>query len=78
LKNDRLEIEGGTPDQRKIFATGVYHMLLDPTVFSDENGEYIGFDLECPGEFCTSGNETNWYERSLEWHGGRSTLRSGS
>jgi tetratricopeptide (TPR) repeat protein len=21
-----------------------------------------------PGKFCTSGNETNWYGRSLEWH----------
>jgi len=41
---NRVEIEGGTPDQRTIFATGVYHMLLDPTLFSDENSEYIGFD----------------------------------
>lgn len=41
---NKVEIEGGTLDQRKIFATGVYHMLLDPTLFSDENGEYIGFD----------------------------------
>ena len=41
---NRVEIEGGTPEQRKIFATGVYHSLLDPTLFSDENGEYIGFD----------------------------------
>jgi hypothetical protein len=21
-----------------------------------------------PGKFCTSGGETNWYGRSLEWH----------
>lgn len=41
---DRVAIEGGTPDQRKIFATGVYHSFLDPTLFSDENGDYIGFD----------------------------------
>jgi predicted alpha-1,2-mannosidase len=41
---NKVEIAGGTPDQRKIFATGLYHMLLDPTLFSDENGEYIGFD----------------------------------
>src|SRR5665213_700850 len=25
-----------------------------------------------PGNFCTSGDETNWYETSLEWHEGRS------
>ena len=41
---NKVEIEGGTPDQRKIFATAIYHSLLDPTLFSDENGEYIGFD----------------------------------
>ena len=31
-----------------------------------------------PGDFCTSVKETNWYERSLEWHEGRSTLLSRS
>jgi hypothetical protein len=31
-----------------------------------------------PGDFCTSVDATNWYERSLEWHEGRSTLRSRS
>jgi len=31
-----------------------------------------------PGDFCTSVNETNWYERSLEWHEERSTHRSRS
>jgi hypothetical protein len=24
-----------------------------------------------PGEFCTSVNEANWYERSLEWPQGK-------
>ena len=41
---DRVAIEGGTPDQRAIFYTGVYHSLLSPTVFSDSDGNYIGFD----------------------------------
>ena len=41
---DRIAIEGGTPDQRAIFYTGVYHSLLSPTVFSDSDGNYIGFD----------------------------------
>jgi predicted alpha-1,2-mannosidase len=41
---NRVEIGGGTSKQRTIFATAVYHSLLDPTLFSDENGEYIGFD----------------------------------
>ena len=36
----------------------------------------LGFGV--PGGFCTSFNETNWYERSLEWHEERSTHRSKS
>jgi predicted alpha-1,2-mannosidase len=41
---DRVQAEGGTPEQRTIFYTGVYHSMLSPNVFSDENGDYIGFD----------------------------------
>ena len=37
-------MEDGTSDQRRIFYTGVYHMLLSPNLFSDGNGDYIGFD----------------------------------
>lgn len=40
----RVEAEGGTPDQRTIFYTGLYHSMLSPNLFSDENGDYIGFD----------------------------------
>ena len=41
---DRLAIEGGNADQRKIFYTGVYHSFLSPNLFSDEDGNYPGFD----------------------------------
>ena len=37
-------IEGGTEAQRRIFYTALYHALLHPSVFSDVNGDYIGFD----------------------------------
>jgi predicted alpha-1,2-mannosidase len=40
----RVAVEGGTPDQRKIFYTGLYHSFLSPTLFSDDDGNYIGFD----------------------------------
>ena len=40
----RFTVEGGTDDQRKIFYTGVYHSFLSPNLFSDEDGQYIGFD----------------------------------
>jgi predicted alpha-1,2-mannosidase len=41
---NRAAVEGGTPDQRKIFYTGLYHSFLSPTLFSDGDGKYIGFD----------------------------------
>ena len=40
----RIAVQGGTPDQRKIFYTGLYHSFLSPTLFSDTDGNYIGFD----------------------------------
>jgi predicted alpha-1,2-mannosidase len=41
---DRAAVQGGTADQRTIFYTGLYHSLLSPTLFSDEDDLYIGFD----------------------------------
>jgi predicted alpha-1,2-mannosidase len=41
---DRIRVEGGTADQRKIFYTAFYHMTLAPNLFSDGNGDFIGFD----------------------------------
>lgn len=40
----KIDITGGTPDQRTTFYTALYHSLLHPNVFSDTNGEYRGFD----------------------------------
>ncbi|MFZ0747565.1 MAG: GH92 family glycosyl hydrolase [Terracidiphilus sp.] len=41
---DRTTVEGGTTDQRTIFYTGLYHSFMSPTLFSDADGNYIGFD----------------------------------
>lgn len=41
---DRITVEGGTADQQRIFYTALYHGLLSPNIFSDENGDYMGFD----------------------------------
>jgi predicted alpha-1,2-mannosidase len=41
-----IKIEGGSEVQRKIFYTALYHSLQMPTLFSDVNGDYIGFDKE--------------------------------
>ena len=43
-KLGRIQITGGSKSQQRIFYTALYHSLLHPSVFSDVNGEYIGFD----------------------------------
>ena len=36
----RIRVEGGTPEQRTVFYTALYHALLHPNLLSDVNGEY--------------------------------------
>jgi predicted alpha-1,2-mannosidase len=40
----KIGIGGGTTAQQAEFYTALYHSLLDPSVFSDDNGQYTGFD----------------------------------
>ncbi|WP_158880396.1 GH92 family glycosyl hydrolase [Amycolatopsis anabasis] len=45
--NDRLNqiaVTGGSDADRTTFYTALYHSLIQPNVFSDSNGKYIGFD----------------------------------
>jgi predicted alpha-1,2-mannosidase len=41
---DEIQVSGGTTTQLTTFYTALYHVLLQPNVFSDVNGQYIGFD----------------------------------
>ena len=41
---DRIQVQDGSPTEEQIFYTALYHSLLDPSVFSDDNGQYEGFD----------------------------------
>lgn len=36
----RILVEGGTPEQRTVFYTALYHTLIHPNVLQDVNGEY--------------------------------------
>ena len=36
----RIQVEGGTPDQKTIFYTALYHALIHPNILNDVNGEY--------------------------------------
>lgn len=40
----KIEIKGGTPDQKVIFYTALYHCLLLPRIFSEDNRHYSPFD----------------------------------
>lgn len=35
-----VEVEGGTPDERTIFYTALYHLLIHPNILQDVNGQY--------------------------------------
>jgi len=39
-----VRIGGGTHDQQVEFYTALYHALLDPSTYSDANGQYLGMD----------------------------------
>ncbi|MGN6314072.1 MAG: GH92 family glycosyl hydrolase [Rhodanobacteraceae bacterium] len=68
----RIKITGGTPDQRTVFYTALYHTLLQPTIFSDENGEYRGFDQKI---HRVEGTRKNQYANFSGWDVYRSQLQ---
>jgi len=39
-----IEVSGGSETQERVFYTALYHSLLMPSVLSDVDGRYIGFD----------------------------------
>lgn len=40
----RIQVDGGTEVQRRVFYTALYHTLLQPNVVSDNDGKYRGMD----------------------------------
>lgn len=43
---DLIRFEGGTPQQRTVAASALYHASIGPTLFSDTDGRYIGLDRQ--------------------------------
>ena len=41
---NKVQITGGSTEEKTKFYTALYHSLLHPNLFSDVNGQYIGFD----------------------------------
>jgi len=42
----KIEIEGGTEEQKIIFYTSLYHSMIDPRICQDVDGRYIGSDKQ--------------------------------
>jgi len=59
---NRVAVEGGTEDQKTIFATALYHSYLDPRVVSDIDGKYIGADnkVHTTGDFSYRSLFSGW------------------
>jgi predicted alpha-1,2-mannosidase len=71
---ERVAVDGGTPEQRKIFYTGVYHSFLSPNIFSDEDGQYVRFDgkvhsLASTQQKTQYANFSDWdiYRNTVQW-----------
>ncbi len=42
----KIRVEGGTEDDRKIFYTALYHTMIDPRLYADVDGRYVGGDYK--------------------------------
>lgn len=41
----RIAVSGGTPDQKTVFYTSLYHTMIDPRIYADVDGRYVGGDF---------------------------------
>lgn len=42
----RVQISGGTDEEKTVFYTALYHTMIDPRIYMDVDGRYIGGDKE--------------------------------
>ncbi len=43
---NRINVQGGTDDQKTIFYTALYHTMIDPRTYMDVDGRYMGGDKQ--------------------------------
>ncbi len=43
---NKIQVEGGTKDQKIVFYTALYHTRVVPNLFMDVDGQYMGTDLK--------------------------------
>ncbi len=57
----KIEVEGATEREKEIFYTALYHAYMMPSVWTEANGKYMGFD----GGVHDSGEHTYYTDFSL-------------
>lgn len=57
----RIEVEGGDDDTRTVFYTALYHTMLDPRMYTDVDGKYVGGDYKV--------HETNLFHKRTIFSG---------
>lgn len=55
----RIQVEGGTEEQKTLFYTALYHILIHPNILQDANGQYPA--MESNDILKTSGNRYTVY-----------------
>lgn len=45
-KLSRIKVSGGTEDQKTVFYTALYHTMIDPRIYTDVDGRYVGGDKQ--------------------------------
>lgn len=59
----RIRISGGTDDEKTIFYTSLYHTMIDPRIYEDVDGRYVGGDFkvhESDGSFTKRTIFSGW------------------
>ncbi|MBQ6162288.1 MAG: GH92 family glycosyl hydrolase [Prevotella sp.] len=54
-----IEIEGGTADEKTIFYTALYHTMIDPRIYTDVDGRYVG------GDYKPHQSDGTWTKRTI-------------
>ena len=58
-----IQVAGGTATQQTVFYTALYHTFIHPNIFSDVNGQYMGFD----SQVHTAASGHAQYENISSW-----------
>ena len=69
---NQIEIQGGTPDQQRVFTTALYHSQQTPTTYSDSNGQYRGMN---GGVHQLAAGQTTQYANFSGWDVYRSQMQ---